>query len=142
LHLRDSRFGIEFDAPDDSWLAIGPRTGGGGAQVVWIWRSNRGQVDVAALDLSIVPGTPPDQATFARKQAEGFEAKGATVKIEQSTIAGLPCLHLVVDRPDGYQQDMFILNQRNANYSILITQHVRNASLVESVRDAFKLTAR
>jgi hypothetical protein len=142
LHLRDSRFGIEFDPPDDSWLAVGPRTGAGGAQVVWIWRKGNRQVDVQAFDLSIVPGDAPDEAVFARKLAEGFRAKGANVAMKESRLAGAPCHHLVVNRPDGFQQDMFILNKTNVNYAILITQPTRDVGLVGKVRNSFKLVAR
>jgi TPR repeat protein len=34
LHLRDTRFGIAYDAPDDSWTAVGPRSGHRGTQFV------------------------------------------------------------------------------------------------------------
>src|SRR3954470_23399379 len=69
LHLRDEHSGIEFDAPDDSWLAIGPRPGMGGAQVVWIWQKEERQIDVQAFDLSWAPATP-DAASFAQKLAD------------------------------------------------------------------------
>jgi hypothetical protein len=32
LHLREERYRLRFDAPDDTWLAIGPRTGGSGSR--------------------------------------------------------------------------------------------------------------
>ena len=46
LHLRDEKHRIEFDAPDDTWLAVGPRTGGDGAQIIWIWFKDGRQIDV------------------------------------------------------------------------------------------------
>jgi len=140
LHLRDARFGIQFDPPDGSWLGIGPRTDGGGAQVLWIWSDGKRQIDVQALDLTISPGTPPSEAQFAEKMATSMRAKGSTVKIEQSTLAGAPCHHLVVSRTDGFLQDMFILHAANANYSMLVTQRVRDAGLLDKARKGFRLT--
>ncbi len=142
LHLRDARFGFEFDAPDDSWLAVGPRTAGGGAQVVWIWRNSQAQIDVQALDLSLAGGNAPDEATFAQKMAEADRAKGYSVKVERSTLAGLPCHHLVVDRPDGWQLDLFMLHHGTTNYMILVTQKPRNAALIKKALKGFRLVAR
>lgn len=140
LHLRDARFGIAFDAPDDSWLAVGPSTGGGGAQVVWIWRSNAGQIDVQAMDLSVAPSNHPDQSAIAQKTGESMSAKGASVKTKEYMLAGATGKHLVIDRSDGKHQDMFILVERNVYYAILVTQANRDERLVNKVAQGFRLT--
>ena len=53
LHLRNTEFGISYDAPDDTWLAIGPRVAIGGAQSIWIWNKGGRQIDVSAFDLLV-----------------------------------------------------------------------------------------
>lgn len=141
LHLRSARFHFDFDPPDDSWLAVGPLGGGGGAQVVWVWRKGQRQIDVQVLDLSVAPGRPPDEAFLAQRMAAKMQAEGAAVTIGESTLAGARCHHLRVDRADGNKQDMFILNRGSTNYSILVTEPVRDSGLLDQVRRGFKLTA-
>jgi hypothetical protein len=138
LHLRDARFGIAFDAPDDSWLAIGPRIGGGGAQVVWIWAKSGRQIDVQALDLSIA-AYHPDQNAVSAAMAAKFRADGATVVEKTAVLAGQPCRHLEINRADGATQDLFILITQHKNYSILVTQPSREPGFVERALAGFRL---
>jgi ABC-type sugar transport system substrate-binding protein len=74
--------------------------------------------------------------------AASFRKKGAEVVIQKAVLAGSPCHHLVVDRQDGFRQDMFILHRANTNYSILVTQRSREAGLLDKVRTAFKIVDR
>ncbi len=141
LHLRSERFRFRFDAPDDSWLAIGPRTRGD-AQFVWIWSDGRRQIDVQALDLTMAPPNHPGEAIVAEKMADSLRTKGAHVVIVEAVLAGSPCHHLVVDREDGWKQEMFILHHAKTNYSILITQRTRDVGLIDRVRAGFSLVDR
>jgi hypothetical protein len=68
-HLRDARFGVAFDAPDDSWLSLGPHVAGGGAQLVWTWGKSGRQIDIQVMDLEAMP-SQPDQTTFATEMAQ------------------------------------------------------------------------
>lgn len=138
LHLRDARFGLAFDAPDDGWLAIGPRTGGGGAQVVWVWNNRGRQIDVQALDLSAA-SNPPDEHTFVTRLAESWRAKGTRVSVARSTLAGLPCHRLELDFADGSRQDLFTLMRGDTNYSLLVTAPTRDPVLIEQARHGFRL---
>ena len=56
LHLRDKTFGVSFDAPDDSWLAVGPRASW--MRVYWYWFERDRQI---ALDVMLV-GAVSDEA--------------------------------------------------------------------------------
>jgi hypothetical protein len=141
LHLRDARFGIQFDAPDDGWLAIGPRTAAGGAEVAWTWNDGARQIDLGALDLSAAPGGPPDEALIAEGVAMNLRAGDAKVTVEASSLGGLPCRHVAATQESGFQQDVFILNRGTTNYSVRVSQRVRDAGLLEQVRKGFRLTA-
>ena len=48
LHLRDEKLGIAFDAPDDSWLAIGPRVAGDWVEWRWAIRGETSNCRVIA----------------------------------------------------------------------------------------------
>jgi hypothetical protein len=89
LHLREDKYRIQFDAPDDSWLAIGPRIGGGGKQIVWIWNKEGRQLDVQVLDLANV-GTKIDEATFVEMMADSHRKPGTTVTVKRSELSGFP----------------------------------------------------
>jgi hypothetical protein len=129
---------MAFDAPDDSWLAIGPRTGGGGSQLVWIWNKSGRQIDVQALDLSIFR-SPPDEESFTAQMATRLRGDGATVAFKTAVLAGERCHHLEIKRADGWEQDMFILFANQTNYSVMITQPSRDPKLVEQARKGFRL---
>lgn len=141
LHLRDARFGLAFDAPDDSWLAIGPSTAMNGAQVVWIWRNAGRQIDLQAADLSGLP-TQPDVTLFVARVVKQFESAGATVTMKKAQLEGQLCHHLEVSRRDGYQQDMFMLHRGSINYGLLITQPTREPELIDKAKNGFRLTER
>jgi hypothetical protein len=140
LHLRDARFGLEFDAPDDSWLAIGPSTAMNGAQQVWIWHNAGRQIDVQVADLSSLP-VVPDAAFFVARMMKHLEEKGATVTLRKSELSGMPCHHVEVTRQDGYE-DVFMLNHDSINYGLLVAQPKRDSMLIERVKRGFRLTVR
>jgi hypothetical protein len=140
LHLRDARFGIEFDAPDDGWLAIGPRTVAGGAHVVWTWNDGERQIDLGALDLSAAPGGPPSEARIAEGVATNLRADDAKVTVEASSLGGLPCRHVAATQEGGFQLDVFTLNRGTTNYSVRVAQRVRDPGLLERVRKGFRFT--
>ena len=139
LHLRDVRFGLAFDAPDDSWLAIGPSTGMNGAQAVWVWRNAGRQIDVQAADLSSLK-SQPDVTYFVAMVVKQLESTGATVTIGKAHLAGRQCYHLEVSRDGGYQQDMFLLQEGAINYGLLVTQPTRDAALIDKAKTGFWLT--
>jgi hypothetical protein len=141
LHLRDARFGFAFDAPDDGWLAIGPRTAAGGAQVVWIWNDGERQIEVGALDLSAAPGEPPSEAFMAERMAANLRAGEAKVAMKASSLGGMPCHHVIASEEGGFQVDVFTLNRGLTNYTIRVAQRVRDADLLERVRKGFRFTA-
>jgi len=141
LHLRDERFGFDFDAPDDSWLAIGPRVGGGGAQLVWTWAHDRRQIDVHVLDLSWIPETAVSEELVAAQMAKAGRREGKKVLIKHSTLSGSPCHHLQIDA-HGFKQDMFILVRDQVNYSLLITEPERDAAFIAKVKQGLRVRPR
>jgi TPR repeat protein len=138
LHLRDARFGLSFDAPDDGWLAIGPRTGLQGRQSVWIWNKEGRQIDVAALDASANPAAP-DQMGMAAVMAEAFRKEGATTVVGASRFAGKPCAHVEVSRPSGNQQDLYVQRRGAIFYTVLVTAPRRDPALLEKARAGVKV---
>jgi hypothetical protein len=62
--------------------------------------------------------------------------------VKKSTLAGEACEHLVIDRGGSNPQDAFMLNRDGINYSILITQASRNTTLLNKVRQGFRLRAK
>jgi hypothetical protein len=139
LHLREERFGLSFDAPDDSWLAMGPRTGQRGRQVLWFWYKDGRQIDVQVFDLT-GSKTPIDEAAIVKMMSADLEADGATVQVGKSTLAGKPCHHVEVRHASGRHWDLFVLIHGTTNYSILIGQPTREPRLVDLARKGFQLT--
>lgn len=139
LHLREPRLGVEFDAPDDSWLATGPRIGGGGAQYVWIWKNANRQIDIHVLDFRGLPAEPSEDRMLA-EYVDAFGKDGAVV-IGEARLGGEPCRHLRVKRRDGWHQDLFFLYRNKVHYSALITQFKRDPKLVTKVTRSVRFTA-
>jgi hypothetical protein len=139
FRLRDARFGIAFDPPDDSWLAIGPRTGAGGAQQVWIWNKEGRQIDVQAFDLAAIPSRL-DEAALVSMMAERYRREGAVVEESEATLGGERCHHLELNRTHGNQQDFFIIVRQGINYSLLVTQQTRDQSLIARALKGFRFT--
>ena len=140
LHLRDARFGIEYDAPDDGWLGFGPRTGMNGDQSVWIWNEGPRQIDVSGLDVAAMP-VQQDEATAVESVARLFRGQGATVIAKKSDLAGRTCSHLEVDAPTGQRQDLFVQKRGTIIYSVLVTQSARDAELLVKARAGLKIRA-
>lgn len=138
LHLRELELGLEFDAPDDSWLATGPRIGGGGAQHVWIWRNADRQIDVHVLDFRGLPAEPSEEL-FVGRYADSF-GKQATVAVGEGRLGGEPCHHLKIKRADGWHQDMLFLHRNSIHYSVLITQRRRDPKLVAKAAKSLRFT--
>ncbi len=138
LHLREPKLGFAFDPPDDSWLALGPRTGGSGVQTVWIWNKQDRQIDVGVIRLSSVM-SEVDAEFFVAALAESLEKKGAQVTGKASSLAGKPCHHLEIIEPNGGKGDTLILAQGRFIYMIIISQPTRDAALVEAATRGFQL---
>ena len=71
--------------------------------------------------------------------SEHFQSIGATVTIKKDRLAGHPCHHLEVNRPDGYQ-DMFMLLRDGVQYGLLVTQPTRDEALIERAKKGLRLT--
>ena len=139
LHLREERYGLQFDPPDDRWVAIGPRTGFNGAQLVWLWNNQAGrQIDVAVLDLSKMP-VQPGESFFVDRMKSAWEREGAKVVVQESQLAGKPCHHLELIRSEGDHQDLFIQIRGSVAYSLLVTQPRRDDSVVKVAKAGLKI---
>ena len=139
LHLRDSRFGVEYDAPDDTWLAIGPRKGLNGAQLVWIWNKAGRQIDVSVLDLAALRGQAADESTLVARMAESKRREGVNVEVKKSELGGRTCSHLEMSKPAEDQQDFFIQKRGNIVYGVLVTSPVRDARLLARARSGLRI---
>ena len=141
LHLRDEKLGIQFDAPDDGWLAIGPRTAGDGAQVVWIWRKEDRQIDVQVMDLANRSDTV-DEAWFVELMTEHFRKPGSTVTVKASKLSGLRCSHIQIRRTQGYQEDLFVQKRGRLLYGLLVNSPVTDQALLDRARAGFRVIER
>jgi hypothetical protein len=139
LHLREPRFGLEFDAPDDSWLATGPHVGGGGAQLVWMWRKGDRGIDVQVMDFRSLPAEPSEEQ-FLDRHAEHFRKDGSKVVVGEARLGGEQCHHLKVTSTDGWHKDVFFLHRNSINYTMLITQRKRDAKLIARATNALRFT--
>jgi hypothetical protein len=137
-HLRDARFGVAFDAPDDSWLSIGPYDGYGDAQVVWLWLREKRQIDVQVMDLEAMP-SQPGQAFLAAEMARNSRASGRRVLEKRASFAGQSWEHHEMSSKGHGAQDLFVLVQQGVMYALLVTQPTRDQNLVEAVKKGFRL---
>jgi hypothetical protein len=140
-HLREERLGLAFDAPDDTWLSIGPRLGGGGAQSVWIWNKQGRQIDVQTMDLSSLRAKPTT-AAFAAGMAEHERENGVTVKASDTTFAGQTWRHLEMSGGGKTDRDAFFVITDDVVYAILITHQTRDRSLIEAAKKGFRFIPR
>ena len=140
-HLRDARFGVAFDAPDDSWLSLGPHVAGGGAQLVWTWGKSGRQIDIQVMDLEAMP-SQPDQTTFATEMARSARASGDKVVETHDTFAGQLWDHHELTRKGKKPQDVFFLIHQGVMYSVLVTQPIRDQRLIAAAKSGFRLIAR
>jgi hypothetical protein len=139
LHLRDEGRRVQFDAPDDGWLAVGPRTGGQGYQVVWIWTKDGRQIDVQVMDLANVADAT-DEVTFATKMADAHRKPGTLVTLKTSTLSRSPCHHVEIRRAQGYQQDLFLQKRGNRLYGLLVTAPRHDQELIDQARAGMKIS--
>jgi hypothetical protein len=137
-HLREARLGVAFDAPDDSWLSLGPHFAYGGAQVVWTWSKSGRQIDIQTIDLAAMPSLP-DQTFFAAQMARRARASGQRVVENQVVFAGRLWDHHEMTSKDHGAQDLFILIEHDVIYGILVTQPTRDPRLIESAKRGFQL---
>ena len=130
LQLRETSLHLAYDAPDDDWLARGPRVGFQGLRVVWIWNKDGAQIDVGTLKLAGV-SAEAQQDAMARYLAESMRREGKTVLVKTSGLAGKPCVHLQIDPPGSDdRQDMFLQGRGNIIYTLLVTAPARTAALL------------
>ncbi|HEX2674956.1 MAG TPA: hypothetical protein VHM25_28965, partial [Polyangiaceae bacterium] len=140
-HLRDARFGVAFDAPDDSWLSLGPFLARGGAQRVWTWSKGSQKIDVQVMDLEAMPAQL-DQATFAARMARSARESGYQVVEKQTAFAGRLWDHHEMSRKDIRAQDMFVLVHQGVMYGLLVTQPTHDPRLIDAAKKGFRLIAR
>lgn len=132
LHLREKRFGVAFDAPDDSWLGMGPYVHGG--EISWFWTFDHRTIDLMIIQVGEVP-----DAAFDRL-ADFFAAeKDATATRMRSELAGAPCAHLVVDKKDGTAKDVFIQRRGSFGYILKVDGPKHDAELLAKVRAGLRL---
>jgi uncharacterized protein len=130
LHLRDPTLGLSFDAPDDAWLAFGPRLED--RVSTWVWVEGGRRIDLSAID---VTGQPPETfPVVSAAMAEKYRSKGATVTTENTTLAGRPSVHHVIDWASDPPQDLFVQRRGNRVYVLVVSQPKRDPALLERVR--------
>jgi hypothetical protein len=139
LHLRDEERRLQFDAPDDSWLAVGPRTGGQGHQVVWIWVKDGRQIDVQVMDLANV-ASAIDEAKFIAGIADVHRKPGTTVTVKSSVLSRLPCHHIEIRPSKGHQQDLFLQKRGNLVYGLLVTAPEHDQKLIDQAKAGMRIS--
>jgi hypothetical protein len=139
LHLRDAERGIQFDAPDDGWLAVGPRTGGQGHQLVWIWVKDGRQIDVQVMDLANVADAI-DEKAFVAGIADVHRKPGTVVTVKSSVLSRLPCHHIEVRRSQGHQQDLFLQKRGNMVYGLLVTAPEHDQKLIDQAKAGIRIS--
>jgi hypothetical protein len=127
LHLHDKRFGVAFDAPDDSWLAMGPYVRGG--EVSWFWTFEHRNIDLTIVQVGAVP-----DSVFDRLVDIWAAQKDATVTRMRSELGDAPCAHLLVDRKDGSVKDVFIQRRGALGYVLTVEAPKRDADLLAKAR--------
>ena len=134
LHLREKRFGLSFDAPDDAWLGVGPRQSIG--YLSWYWYDGDRNID-----LMVTPMGAMIDDVFANVTIDAYRTKGATVTRTEAEIAGFPCIHLVVDKKDATAEDVFVQRRGDIGYVVTVTAPKRDADLLAKVRAGLRFGA-
>lgn len=129
LHLRDKRLGIAFDAPDDSWLVIGPNIRGG--QVDWRWGYGERNIDLMVAQVGAISDETFDQ--MSNIWARIYPGRGTATRM-QSELGGAPCVHIVIDERDGRATDIFIQRRGDVGVMLTVGAPKRDAELVAKAR--------
>jgi TPR repeat protein len=142
LHVREPRFGLAFDAPDDTWLARDPRVGVGGRQLVWTWINGRRRIELSAFDLA--SSSPSAFELTISSIAESFRADGGAVVRTDAVLGGEHCVHLQLDKAGKEVSDGFLQRRGDKMYIVVVFGPTRDADLLERVRAGvrFELPAR
>ncbi|HVZ71101.1 MAG TPA: hypothetical protein VHJ20_01895 [Polyangia bacterium] len=130
LHLQEPRFGLAFDAPDDEWLAVGPRSSGGRSQT-WTWTKRGRRIDLSIIDfLGKVAITLDD---LARRTGARLGVGATSIKVTSEQHVGRPVARLVVERgAKGHEETVF---QRRGTlvFALAISTPAPEPELVERV---------
>jgi hypothetical protein len=135
LHLREKRFGVSFDAPDDSWLGIGPRKALN--SVNWDWVNRDRRIELVVIAMGAAPVTVSDLALDAL--TDSYRNKGAAVTQMRSELSGRPCIHLVVDQKGAPPEDVFIQFRSDFAYSLTVRAPTRDADLLAKARAGLRI---
>lgn len=142
FHLREPRLGVAFDAPDDTWLSQGPRTGGGGAQTVWSWIKDDRQIDVQTLDATSLP-VEIDVHSFVKRTVDRERASGALDAVTDEVVfSGQTWQHAHMTTKAKREWDFFVFIHDDIMYAILVSQPTRDPALVEAAKKGFRLIPR
>lgn len=127
VHLREPRFGLTFDAPDDVWLGYGPRQYG--AETTWDWVDDQQH----QIELSVEPASDESLEVLLRQFAAPYWLHGDAVASSLSTLAGQPCGHLQIDPRAGSRKDRFVQRRGGLLYSLTISAPSRDPELLDRV---------
>jgi hypothetical protein len=132
LHLRGERFGLSFDAPDDSWLGLGPREAW--RHVDWIWLEGDRRIDLSVMvvDAAELPEAAFDQ--FLKGMEDSYRGPEATVTRKHSELGGQQCTQFSIDRRGEPSDDIFYQRRGPFIYTLTVSAPKRDADLVARVR--------
>lgn len=138
LHLREPRFHLAFDAPDDGWMAFGPHTSEKPRATYWTWIDGiGGEIGVTVFEL----GGSPELTTEALTAMLGlsYVGRGDTVTTKASELAGRPCGHLEIDPTGGDRNDTFVQRRGDFGYAVAVRNRTRDPALLARARAGLRI---
>jgi hypothetical protein len=137
LHVREPRFSLSYDAPNDDWLAQRPESMLAGRNIHWTWNNGTGKIELGVSKVG-----PAGERVFLEHVSRAREAAtkaGATVATEDAILGGQPCVHVRIDKANEPAQDVFYMQRGDSIYLLAVTSPKRDADLVEKVRAGLRL---
>jgi hypothetical protein len=138
LHLREPRFHLAFDAPDDVWLAFGPHTSENPRATYWTWIDGTGgEIGVTAFEIGGSPGLTTEDLTATLGRS--YAARGDTVTTKASLLAGRPCGHLEIDPTSGDRNDTFVQRRGDFGYTVAVWGRKHDPALLARARAGLRI---
>lgn len=138
VHLREPRFHLAFDAPDDVWLAFGPHTSERPRATYWTWIDGTGGgIEVTVFELGGSPELTTEGLTAILNLS--YAGRGDAVTTKASVLAGLPCGHLEIDPTSGDRKDTFIQRRGDFAYAVAVWGRTHDPALLARARAGLRI---
>jgi len=102
----------------------------------WTWiDGSGGEIGVTVFELA----GPLSTEDLTAILGQSYAARGDTVTVKASVLAGLPCGHLEIDPASGDRNDTFVQRRGDFGYAVAVWGPTRDPALLARTRDGLRI---